>query len=73
MIVKMPSWLRVTIYVTNGLGAPLVAYALAKGWIGQLEVTLWSGEVAAAFVLAGLNVTTTPTDVDDGGGRHAAE
>lgn len=46
---------RAAIYITNVLAAPLVAYAFAKGWIGELEVTLYGSEAAAAFLLAGLN------------------
>lgn len=53
---------RLVIYVLNVVGAPLVAYAKAKGWIGDLEVQLWSAEVAAAFALAGLNVRSTHDD-----------
>jgi hypothetical protein len=49
---------RAAIYVANVLGAPLVAYAFAKGWIGELEVTLYGSEVSAAFLLAGLNTQT---------------
>lgn len=56
MNLNVPPAARLVIYVVNVLGTPLVAYASAKGWIGDLEVSLWSAEVAAAFALAGLNV-----------------
>lgn len=46
---------RAAIYIANLFGAPLVTYAFAKGWIGELEVTLYGAEAAAAFLLAGLN------------------
>jgi hypothetical protein len=48
---------RLAIYVLNVIGTPVIVYAKAKGWIGDLEVALWSAEVAAAFALAGLNVS----------------
>lgn len=48
--------LRITIYVLNVLGTPFVAYALAKSWIGELEVQLWAAEVTAMAAMAGLNV-----------------
>ncbi|MBA2952099.1 hypothetical protein GON03_18970 [Nocardioides sp. MAH-18] len=57
MNLNPPRRVRAAIYIANVVGAPLVAYCFAKGWIGQLEVTLWSGEVSAAFLLAGLNTT----------------
>ena len=46
---------RAAIYLVNVVGTPVVAYALAKGWIGVGEVTLWGTEATAAFALAGLN------------------
>lgn len=55
MTLNPPRRIRAVIYVANMLGTPVIAYALAKGWIGTLEVGLWSGEVTAAFALAGLN------------------
>jgi hypothetical protein len=47
---------RLAIYAGNVLLTPVVMYARARGWIGDLELSLWSAEVAAAFALAGLNV-----------------
>ena len=55
MKLNPPRRIRVGIYVANLIGTPVVAYALAKGWISDLEVGLWSAEVVAAFALAGLN------------------
>lgn len=57
MKLNPPRRVRAAIYVTNMVGTPVIAYALAKGWIGPLEVTLWGAEVTAAFGLAGLNAT----------------
>ena len=56
MRVNIPSKWRVAIYVLNVVGTPVVMYARANGWIGDLELNLWAAEVAAAFALAGLNV-----------------
>lgn len=53
--------LRVAVYVLNIVGTPIVMYARAKGWIGDLELNLWGAEVAAAFTLAGLNVSRPGT------------
>lgn len=57
MSFNIPYKVRATIYVANLLGAPLIGYLLARGIIGELEVQLWTAEVAAAFALAGLNVS----------------
>lgn len=57
MKIQMPWWGRMAIYVTNILLAPVVIYALDKGWIGGDEVKLWAAEIAAAFTLAGLNIS----------------
>lgn len=54
--VNVAKKLRIAIYVLNVLGTPLIAYALAKGWIGELEVQLWATEVTAMAAMAGLNV-----------------
>lgn len=56
MTVNIPRRLRLALYVLNVFGTPVVVYALAKGWIGDLELTLWGAEVTAAMTLAGLNV-----------------
>ena len=62
---KVPGWLRFLIYALNVLGSPVIAYLRAKHVIGDLELTLWSGEVAAAFLLAGLNVANPLPDVPE--------
>lgn len=63
MTITIPQRLRLALYVLNVLGTPVVVYALAKGWIGELELTLWGAEVAAAMTLAGLNVSAGPAPV----------
>jgi hypothetical protein len=67
MTINPPRHVRALIYVANVLGAPFVAYAFAKGWVGEFEVTLFSAEVSAAFLLAGLN--TAPSDPPDDAGE----
>lgn len=57
-VIKNPK-IRKAIYVGNVLLAPVVAYALYRGWIGSAEMTLWGAEVTAALGLAGLNTDTT--------------
>ncbi|THG30667.1 hypothetical protein [Naasia lichenicola] len=56
MQVSIPPKVRVVLYVATALGTPVIAYLLAKDYIGSLEVALWSGEVAVINVLAALNV-----------------
>lgn len=57
MRINLPSKVRAALYVFTALGTPIVAYLLAKGIIGELEVALWSGEVAVVTSMAALNVT----------------
>jgi hypothetical protein len=56
MTLNLPPKVRWVLYVLTLVSAPIVAYALAKGWIGSLEVTLWSAEVAVISGLAAFNV-----------------
>jgi len=58
--INIPFRYRVAIYLANVLGTPVVVYLRAKGIIGDLELTLWGAEIAAAFVVAGLNAGTSP-------------
>lgn len=57
MTVNLPYKVRALLYVANAVGGPVMAYLLARGVIGTLEVTLWAAEMTAVFALAGLNVT----------------
>lgn len=54
---------RIALYLLNILGTPLVVYARAKGWIGDLEMALWGAEVTAAMAVAGLNVNAAQPGV----------
>jgi hypothetical protein len=47
--------IRSTLYIITAIGTPIVTYLLAKGLIGNLEVGLWSSEVAAVGMLAAFN------------------
>lgn len=57
MRVNLPDRVRVGIYVLTALGTPIIAYLLAKGIIGELELSLWGGLVTAVNSMAALNVT----------------
>lgn len=59
MRINLPHRIRATLYVITAIGTPVVAYLLARGVIGELEVALWSGEVAVVSSMAALNVTNT--------------
>jgi hypothetical protein len=54
---NLPPRVRQALYILTALGTPAVVYAQARGYIGALEVTLWSGEVAVVSAMAGFNVT----------------
>lgn len=57
MQLNIPYKIRAAIYIGNVLGSPVVGYLLTKNIIDSSAVALWTAEVAAAFLLAGLNVT----------------
>ena len=57
MTLNIPYQLRAAIYVFTAVGTPVVAYLLSVGIIGELEVALWSAEVAVASSLAALNIS----------------
>ena len=59
MSINVPYRVRAVLYVLTALGTPVVAYLFAKGIIGDLEVTLWSAEVAVVSAIAAFN--TVPT------------
>ncbi len=50
-----PKRVRALIYLGTAVLSPVVAYLNAKGYIGSLEVALWSAEVTVANGLAALN------------------
>lgn len=56
MKITIPPAVRVALYVLTMLGAPVAVYLRASGVIGDLELALWSGEVAAVSALAAFNV-----------------
>lgn len=57
MKVSLPSNVRLALYIMTALGTPVIGYFQAIGVIGDLEVGLWSGIVAAVASLAAFNVT----------------
>lgn len=57
MTLNPPSKVRAALYIITIVGTPLVAYLSARHIIGDLEVALWSAEVAVVNAMAALNVT----------------
>lgn len=67
MRVNLPHQVRAALYILTGLAGPVMVYLLAKGYIGTLEMALFSSEVAFVNIMAALNVTnpSTPTEEED--------
>lgn len=59
MTFNVPYKIRAGLYLLTAIGTPVVAYLFAKGFIGDLEVVLWSAEVTVVSALAAFN--TVPT------------
>lgn len=59
MTLNVPYKVRAALYVFTAVGSPVMAYLLAKGFVGELEMVLWSAEVTAVAALAAFN--TEPT------------
>lgn len=57
MKLNLPSNERKKLYLLTLVGTPVLAYLKAKHLLGDLEMTLWSAEVAVVSGLAALNVT----------------
>lgn len=57
MTFTIPYKVRIAIYITTGILTPVVLYAKARGWVGDLELTLWGAEVLFASTVAGLNAS----------------
>lgn len=58
----IPYKVRFVLYILTGVLSPLVAYLLAKGYIGPLEVAFWGAEVTFVMALAGFN--TQPNSIE---------
>lgn len=56
----MKAKVRLGAYIFTAVATPVVVYAQAKGWIGDLEMTLWGAEVTVVAALAGFNVFNKP-------------
>ena len=52
-----PYKVRAGLYILIALGTPVIGYLKSKGYIGDLEVSLWGGLVMATSGLAALNIT----------------
>ena len=59
MTLNVPYKVRATLYVLTAIGSPVIAYLAARDIVGELEVALWSAEVAIVSALAAFN--TVPT------------
>lgn len=60
-----PRKVRAGIYLFTLVGSPFVLYARAKGWIGDLELTLWGAEIAATQTLSLVNTRASETPPPD--------
>lgn len=59
---NLPYKLRAALYVLTAVGTPVIAYLFAKGFIGDIEVTLWSAEVAVVSAIAAFNVAPSANE-----------
>lgn len=59
MLINIPYKVRAGLYILTGVLSPVVVYLLAKGYIGDLEMALWAGEVTVISALAAFNVDPT--------------
>lgn len=59
MTINIPYKVRAALYILTAVGTPVMLYLFAKGFVGELELTLWSAEITAVSALAAFN--TTPT------------
>lgn len=57
MKLNLPRKIRALLYVITIVGSPIMTYLLSLGLIGDLEMSLWSSEVAVVATIAGLNLT----------------
>lgn len=58
MTLNPPRKVRAAIYILTAIGAPVATYLLAKGVIGDLEMTLWAAVTTVVNALAFANTTT---------------
>lgn len=59
MSINIPPKVRLTIYVTTGIGSIIVAYLSSSNILGQNEVELWVQFSAFVNGLSALNVDTS--------------
>lgn len=57
MTITIPAKVRQALYIFTALGTPVVMYLVAKGFIGEVEMTLWSAEVLVVAGLAAFKTT----------------
>lgn len=63
MTLTIPHKIRAALYVFTAIASPVVAYLLAKAYISELEVGLWSAEVTVVTALAAFN--TKPNEGEE--------
>jgi len=56
MSINLPYKLRAFLYILISIGTPIVGYAFAKGFIGELEVALWGSLATVTSTIAVFNV-----------------
>lgn len=57
MNINLPYKVRLVIYLFTVIMSPVVGYLKVKGYIGDVELGLWTAEVTAVSALAAINVT----------------
>lgn len=57
MDINLSPQVRQGLYILITVSAPVVTYLSAKGFIGTLEVALYTGLVSAVTLLAAFNVS----------------
>ena len=57
MTITIPAKIRQALYIFTAVGTPVVIYLVAKGFIGEVEMALWSAEVLVVGGLAAYKAT----------------
>lgn len=57
MTLNPPPKVRALMYVFVTLGSPVMGYLLVKGFVGEAEMSLWTGVSTVVAGMAALNVS----------------
>lgn len=60
--VNIPPAVRFGLYLLSAFGSVFVAYAFARGYIGDPETACWAGLVAVVNGIAAANTNLAPED-----------